>query len=199
MSGFSRHYSLPPRYACHIGNAQRPISGGVRISHRHPYGVTPSGPGSTNYWDGVPRFWEIQVPDGATMTNGYKVTLYDGRTGAVTFEFRSSGSPSAGNIAVNFTGGMTNTQVRDAFISAVNGAPLINLLAYITTNPDLMGVQQEFHSGLGNRPATQDAALLTITDEAINYGTPPVTVVPCKSGGHPRFLPIFPSRIAASS
>lgn len=196
----SRHYTLPPRYAIPIGNPQRPVSGQTRISHRHPWLTDEgSGPTSTAYWDGAARFWEVQVPDGATMTNAYKATFYDGRTGPVTFEFRSSGSASAGNIQVNFTGGMTNTQVRDAFIAAVNAAPLINLIAYITTNPDLMGLQQEFHSELGNVPATQDASLLTITEATNNYGIPPVTVVPCKVGGFPRFLPIYPSRIAASS
>jgi hypothetical protein len=65
----------------------------------------------------------ITAPAGSALTNGQTLVLSDGVDGhtATTFEFRSSGSPSAGNVAVAFTGGDANTVVATTLRSAING------------------------------------------------------------------------------
>lgn len=67
------------------------------------------------------RAWgRIQFVAGASLVDGQTVTITDSQNRTVVFEFDSNAAVTAGRVPVAFTAGDTATQVRDAFMAALN-------------------------------------------------------------------------------
>src|SRR5215212_9554075 len=64
----------------------------------------------------------VSVP-GTDLVNGDSFTL-DGGAGPVTFEFRSSGVPAAGHVAIAFAGADSGAVIATRIRTAVNAAAL---------------------------------------------------------------------------
>lgn len=76
---------------------------------------------------GVYATGSITAVAGSALADAQTFTLDDGTNPPTTFEFRSAGSPSPGNVAVPYTAGDTNTTVAASIQTAINsvGATLL--------------------------------------------------------------------------
>ena len=72
----------------------------------HPAGIEPTG--------------TITVVVPASLVNGDNFTLADGTNAPVTFEYRTAGLPTPGNIPISIAGLTSTTEVRDVTIAAIN-------------------------------------------------------------------------------
>jgi hypothetical protein len=124
----------------------------------------------------------LVAPSGASLVNGQKFIISDG-VNAKTFEFRSSGSPASGNVAVSFSPGDSAAQVakriRDA-INAQNGPSFQVSASSITTSNriDLVNAQrvntggtptlQAIHfDNLGDRNLQREQGMVVIQNTTI--------------------------------
>lgn len=122
------------------------------------------GPGAlidTN--DRLVEGYTLVAPTGSAIANGQTFTLGDGKY-QKTFEFRSSGSPSAGNIAINYAPTDSAPQLAKRIRDAVNSqyGPNFQIsAASIVTSPrvDLYGVRKLVASGTPALGAIQFDAL----------------------------------------
>jgi hypothetical protein len=101
-------------------------------------------------WNGQFALTDVVVVAGSLITNGHTITLVDGVGNAVTFEFRSSGSPSPGNVAVAFTGGDSADTIANAFANAIQGDGRLQLL--VTSPADTVSLAADYKSSRGNFP-----------------------------------------------
>lgn len=79
---------------------------------------------------------QLFVPtNGAAINETETITIDDGVNPAVTFEWDSNASvvETATLRAINYTAGMTQAQVRDAMVTAINGAPSLDITLEVLT------------------------------------------------------------------
>lgn len=88
------------------------------------------------YFNFTPRrgYFDIGSLTGSDLVDGETFTMTDG-TNIETFEFDSGGGVSGGNTAIPFTGGDSQTTVRNAIQSAVNG---LSWVTATTTGADIL-------------------------------------------------------------
>lgn len=104
----------------------------------------------------------ITPPAGSGLVDGETFTISDGVTTKV-LEFDNNASVTGGLVGVKFTGADTATQVRDAIVTAVNGAGL-NITASNTTVRDgevlrpAALLTNKHHGQHGNVPITETVA-----------------------------------------
>jgi cysteine-rich repeat protein len=91
------------------------------------------------------------------LANGDTITISDGPTNPVVFEFRTSGSAGVGHIGVDVSGGsLSASQVADALITAIGTqSATLNVSAYKAAAQPFVVLINNAQTGLGNVPLTQ--------------------------------------------
>lgn len=103
----------------------------------------------------------IKVVAGASLVDGETVTVDDGASPAVIFEFNSGGGVSGSNVAVAFTGGDSAATVRTALLAALSGAGLGMTFTADPDAADVILIENDLPGTAGN---------VTITDTVTNVG-----------------------------
>lgn len=117
----------------------------------------------------------------ANISDAETFTLNDGVNPAVIFEFDKNASVTAGHIAVDISAATTANDVRDAIISAVNGAPTLAISAS-TGGTAAVLLQNDSIGTAGNQTITETVADAGFIVQGmlggLNTGSEPTPVIP---------------------
>jgi len=124
----------------------------------------------------------IQTVDPANISDAETFILNDGINPAVTFEFEKTGGVAGGNVAVDISAAADAEDVRDAIVSAINGAASLAITATPGTPTNMVLLQNDNVGTQGNQTIINGVAdtgfITTGLTGGLSVGSIPTPVIP---------------------